>query len=863
MVSRKLKKYSLRGSKAVGVFLAALLAVQGVAPVHAQGLKKLPQALMPAPGNTGIQLNLLGVRAGVPVVTNLDHPLFLSSWMGHPEEIVASTRYGDVTSRDLYLWMILRESPNKAFIWELYQKSKLPKDREKLAKALRVEIDEYVFTNLIIPRLMPTVPQDAVYDIKHHVYTLPAFQTVFLNSVILPQVHVRDADRLKFLNEHTAEIVEPQRLRARYIFMKSPETSPAEEQDRVEVDMDELRSSILRGDTDFAAAAREHSQAPSASRGGEIPPFQHGELFFLFENAAAELEPGGVSPVFRGPGGFYMVQLIEVLEPEEPSLENPAHAKLVYEGLSRQVMRANYEIYMRDMLLERRRITEKVWAWDQLEDCEAVGDVCDFVISKGQFRSAWPGVEDNNLRLRTDIIAPQLRTILEREAMAQEVRDLGFANDPMLERARWMAGNIIRRDAWIDSMRQSLPISEQLVQNFWEENPGLFTPLALKRVIRLTLTPSNTAPLPAQTRLEMEQVLAGAAGIAAPPVQVAKRKIQDEERESLVYDPLERTEEAFQMMAEPDSEMNFYSEEFSTSSLQSLIESEPLEVPSLEGEPAPGMDVLPGPAPVTTDTLGTLMDKIEDTETLDLSTTEPQGGAAPTPPAGGLLPGDDILPATATTDREVPADPTETVLPPAAAGTPAPYIGRRPGKTEVITGPPIIREEVVPVTKPATRPTGGSVPVGITATAIAPVAPLEPTPNIRKQLPPPETSSIPYNPHWFYALIDRSQIRSVIGEYASSDWLLTMEDLGFIYLEDFADIPRKVEEVPVGGITRPILRGRSAVAWYIEEARTVTKEPFEQIKTHAYEIYRNTQIDSTVSSTYNSELEKASVDYKF
>jgi hypothetical protein len=143
------------------------------------------------------------------------------------------------------------------------------------------------------------------------------------------------------------------------------------------------------------------------------------------------------------------------------------------------------------------------------------------------------------------------------------------------------------------------------------------------------------------------------------------------------------------------------------------------------------------------------------------------------------------------------------------------------------------------------------------------MAPLKATPNIRKQQPPPETSSIPYNPDWFYARLDATEIQKIVGQYASSDWLLTMEDLGFVYVPDLADAPARVDRVPVGAFSRPIVAGQSAVSWYIEEARTVDKEPFEKVKTHAYEVYRDTQIDKAVSGAYNRELEKANIDYKF
>ncbi len=867
MLSRTFKISSAATRRAMAICLLGAMALNTGTPAYAQLSRKLPRALLPGPGNIGIQLDLLG-RNGRAVVTSQQHPLFESSWTGSPNEIIAETKYGQVTSRDLYLWMMLRESPNRAFLYQLYQESRFPKDREELAEGLRVEVDEFVFTNYIIPRIMPAAPTDQVYDFKHHVYTLPAWQTVFLQKVVQPSVIIRQADRVKYLQEHSADIVAPQRLRVRYIFMAAPESAPVEEHDRIEVEMDELRTTILSGATDFASAARAHSQAPSASNGGEIPPFQHGELFFLFENAAADLEPGGISPVFRGPRGLYMVQLIEAMDPEEPSLSNPEHARLVEEGLSRQVLKSAYDIYMRDMLLERRQIIEKVFAWDSLEDCEVLGEVCDFVISKGNFRSAWPAIEGNDLKLRGDILMSQLRTVLEREAMAQEVRDLGHGNDPLIERARWMAGNIIRRDAWVDKLRASLPVSEELVRAFWEENPYLFTPMALKRVIRLTLTPSNTAPLPAQTRLEMDQILARAAGQPLT-VPVAKVEKQDEERDGIVYDTLERTQDAFEMMAAPPREANFYTDDFTTGGLESLMEMDSLEVPSLEGEPAPGLESMPGPSAITTDTLESLVDTPTTSPVLDLETTVPRGGAAPTPASGGFGPVG-ILPEVEAGRDPVPESPLDLDARPAVAlPSPTPAVGtggnqvQPVDENEELEGPPIVRRNVGANSRPAARPRGGAVPVGVTAPAVAPMAPLEPTPNIRKQQPPPETSAIPYSPDWFYARLDSTEIQKIVGQYASSDWLLTMEDLGFVYVPDLADAPVMVDQVPVGAFSRPILTGLKAVSWYIEEARSVEKQPFEEVKTHAYEVFRNTQIDKTVSRTYNEKLEEADVDYKF
>jgi len=895
MLPSSLHHLSPGAQRALGICVAALIALGGGQNSYAQSIKRLPNALMPAPGNVGLTLNQLGKRSATAGLSNTDHPLFDSSFTGTESQVLATSRYGNVTSRDLYIWMQMRESPNRAYLPELLRKSQFPKERAELAKALKVEIDDFIFNNYIVPRLLPSAPPDPVYDLKHHVYTLPAWQTVFLLRVVQPGVCITPADRQKYLQEHTAELTEPQRLRTRYIFMNSAETDSAEAQDRVEVEMDELRSSILRGEISFADAARKRSQAPSASRGGEIPPFQHDELFFQFENAAANLEPGQVSEVFRGPRGYYMVQLISVLEPEKPNLDNARQAQLVDEGLSRQVLRAAYDIYMRDMLLERRRILEHLTAWDSLEDGEEVAHVCDFSLSKGQIRSAWPIVEGNDLKLQYDVMATVLRNVMEREAMAQEVAAKGFANDPMLERARWMAGNLIRRDAWMDQLRASLPISEELVRKFWQSHPDLFTPLALKRVIRLTMTPSNTAPLPAQTRNELDMVLAKATG-QPMTVAITKREPQDEERNGLVADTKAQAVEAFNMLTNPQSEPNFYTDFNSSQTLEEIMNS-PSEdsLPSLNGEPAPGLDSIPGPSAITTDTLNSLapeksspeeahpsaVEPTEDSTTgtvLDLvsTSTANRGGAAPSTASGGIrhegigpegiVPQAPARPLQPQTIKSEAAATASNATAKAAKPTPLTGPAYVPSRDEDEGGPAGSSEPIVGksrAARPAVTPTGGAVPVGYGVPKPRQGLSVDPTPNPQNQLPPPPTSNIPYNPNWFYARLNPTEIKSIVGDYASSDWLLTMDDLGFVYVADLQDAPAALEKVPVGAFSRPVVRGQKAISWYIEDARKTEKPGFEEIKTQAYDTYRSVQLDKISAETYNRELEKADVKYKF
>jgi hypothetical protein len=84
-----------------------------------------------------------------------------------------------------------------------------------------------------------------------------------------------------------------------------------------------------------------------------------------------------------------------------------------------------------------------------------------------------------------------------------------------------------------------------------------------------------------------------------------------------------------------------------------------------------------------------------------------------------------------------------------------------------------------------------------------------------------------------------------------------------VYVPDLEDAPRRLEQVPVGAFSRPVVRGPNAISWYIEDARKVQKPPFEEVKTHAYDVFRSVQLDKITAETYNRELKNAGIDYRF
>jgi peptidyl-prolyl cis-trans isomerase C len=133
---------------------------------------------------------------------------------------------------------------------------------------------------------------------------------VYVDTHILPTIEITDQE----LEEHYADNPEvfktPEQVRARHILVKvGPDADEAVTkvaQDRAE----EARQRVLEGE-DFAAVAKEVSECPSASRGGDLGAFTADRMVEPFSEAAFALEPGKISEIVRTSFGFHVIKVEE------------------------------------------------------------------------------------------------------------------------------------------------------------------------------------------------------------------------------------------------------------------------------------------------------------------------------------------------------------------------------------------------------------------------------------------------------------------------------------------------------------------------------------------------------------------------
>lgn len=114
---------------------------------------------------------------------------------------------------------------------------------------------------------------------------------------------------------------EPQ-TRARHILLNVDDHDDGEgNDDEMRQKAEELAEQLQNGDAEIAELAREHSDGPSASEGGDLGYFTRDQLMPEFTEVAFELSPGEISDPVRSNLGWHVIQ-VEDRRDGGPSFED-------------------------------------------------------------------------------------------------------------------------------------------------------------------------------------------------------------------------------------------------------------------------------------------------------------------------------------------------------------------------------------------------------------------------------------------------------------------------------------------------------------------------------------------------------------
>lgn len=281
-------------------------------------------------------------------------------------------------------------------------------------------------------------PEDEV-QVKAFGATIAAW----VEAVIRPQVEVETADIHRYYLAHPERYLKRRQVQVRYIFVRLGEDVDIQAYREHYEELERLAMQVREGIIDFAEAARRVSDAESAEQGGLLPPFYDGTYFQEFENQAFVLdEPGQVSGVFEGPGGLYLLQLVE----RRPARNIPISevSDQIREELEDEQIR-HYFDYQVGKLTEETAVNDFSHYWDFLHHEAPIARVGAHELKRDQFLRYYPDPTEPDYQVRWDIIRNNTREWIEGRLVNDAVNQRGLGEHPWIQRARYWAGIVMRR----------------------------------------------------------------------------------------------------------------------------------------------------------------------------------------------------------------------------------------------------------------------------------------------------------------------------------------------------------------------------------------------------------------------------------
>ena len=129
-------------------------------------------------------------------------------------------------------------------------------------------------------------------------------------------ITVSDADATNFYSSHPSDFEQPETVHVRHILLLTMDTAThtplsADQIQAKRKQIDDILKKVKNGQ-DFATLAEQYSEDPGSKvKGGELPPFGHGEMVPQFEAAAFSMQTNTVSDIVTTDYGFHIIKLLD------------------------------------------------------------------------------------------------------------------------------------------------------------------------------------------------------------------------------------------------------------------------------------------------------------------------------------------------------------------------------------------------------------------------------------------------------------------------------------------------------------------------------------------------------------------------
>jgi len=131
-----------------------------------------------------------------------------------------------------------------------------------------------------------------------------------LKTKVVKDVTVTEEEAKKYYDAHTDQFKQAEQVKASHILVQVAPDASDEKKAEAKKKIEAVQEKLKDGE-DCATVAKESSEGPSKSRGGDLGFFQRGQMDKAFEEVAFALEPGTVSDVVETRFGYHIIKVDE------------------------------------------------------------------------------------------------------------------------------------------------------------------------------------------------------------------------------------------------------------------------------------------------------------------------------------------------------------------------------------------------------------------------------------------------------------------------------------------------------------------------------------------------------------------------
>lgn len=131
-----------------------------------------------------------------------------------------------------------------------------------------------------------------------------------IDEKVVSRISVSDEEARGYYDQNPNLFKQPEQVQASHILIKADPDADESQKALAREELEGIRRKLQEGE-DFAALAKEFSQGPSSTNGGDVGYFGRGQMVKPFEEAAFGLEPGEVSDIVQTRFGYHLIKVTD------------------------------------------------------------------------------------------------------------------------------------------------------------------------------------------------------------------------------------------------------------------------------------------------------------------------------------------------------------------------------------------------------------------------------------------------------------------------------------------------------------------------------------------------------------------------